>query len=101
LIVPIAEIKRGIKVRNRPGFSMLPTFLGIGSARCASTWLYIKLHSHPDIALAPKEIDFFSIDILARNLAWYQGNLTRSIRFKRVPCAGIFHRRIAGSAKSA
>src|SRR2546430_62239 len=31
-----------------------PTFLGIGSLRCGSTWLYRALKCHPDIRLSDR-----------------------------------------------
>src|SRR5437879_9455796 len=37
-----------------------PTFVGIGSLRCGSTWLYQVLKCHPDIRLSDrKEMNFF------------------------------------------
>lgn len=49
----------------------LPNFLCIGSQRCASTWLYSVLSSHPQIKMAPKETHFFSNYIKNKNLEWY------------------------------
>ena len=46
---------------RRAGSSLpcLPTFVGIGSMRCGSTWLYEVLRSHPDVRLSDaKELDF-------------------------------------------
>ena len=53
-----------------------PTFLGIGSMRCGSTWLYEVLRCHPDIRLSnPKEIGFFFSTprtMLQHDLDWYE-----------------------------
>lgn len=39
---------------------MLPTFLGIGAPKAATTWLSLCLDEHPDVYVAPvKETDFF------------------------------------------
>src|SRR5205823_14589281 len=47
--------KQGVSTQRCP-----PTFLGIGSMRCGSTWLYEVLRCHPDIQLTnPKEIGVF------------------------------------------
>src|SRR5262249_48884715 len=58
----------------------LPTFLGIGSMRCGSTWLYQVLRLHPDIQLANcKEMDFFFMrKMLKYDLDWYQNHLVPS-----------------------
>jgi hypothetical protein len=38
----------------------LPDFIGIGSQRCGTSWLYRRLGEHPDLWLPPiKEIHFF------------------------------------------
>ena len=39
----------------------LPDFIGIGSQRCGTSWLYRRLGEHPDLWLPPiKEIHFFN-----------------------------------------
>jgi hypothetical protein len=39
---------------------MLPTFLGIGAPKCATTWLYNCLDDHPEVFMSDvKETDFF------------------------------------------
>ena len=52
----------------------LPTFIGIGSMRCGSTWLYQVLRCHPDVQLAEcKELDFFFMrKMLRHDLPWYE-----------------------------
>jgi Sulfotransferase family len=56
------------------GRGHLPTFIGIGSMRCGSTWLYQVLKCHPDIQLAEcKELDFFFMRKMLRyDLRWYE-----------------------------
>jgi hypothetical protein len=40
---------------------LMPDFLGIGTARSASTWLYSRLSQHPDVYLPElKELHFFN-----------------------------------------
>ena len=52
---------------------MLPTFLGLGSARCASTWLHNNLCRHPQILMTfEKEISFFGKECLIHDLEWYE-----------------------------
>jgi hypothetical protein len=54
----------------------LPTFLGIGSLRCGSTWLYNVLKCHPDVRLSvPKEMSFFfNRPMLQHDLDWYEAH---------------------------
>lgn len=51
-----------------------PTFLGIGSMRCGSTWLYRVLKCHPDIRMSEiKEVDFFFLRrMLRHDWNWYE-----------------------------
>jgi hypothetical protein len=53
-----------------------PTFLGIGSLRCGSTWLYQVLKCHPDIKLSDRKemYFFFMADMLRHNFDWYEGH---------------------------
>ena len=53
-----------------------PTFIGIGSLRCGSTWLYQVLQCHPDVKLSDrKEMCFFFFpDMLRYNLEWYEAH---------------------------
>jgi hypothetical protein len=50
-----------------------PTFVGIGSMRSGSTWLYEVLKCHPDIQMShSKEMDFFFMpQMLQQDLDWY------------------------------
>jgi len=69
--------------------SLRPTFLGIGSMRCGSTWLYEVLKCHPDVQMSSaKEMDFFFMpQMLQYDLDWYaahfeplNGSKPKSIR---------------------
>jgi Sulfotransferase family len=53
-----------------------PTFLGIGSLRCGSTWLYQVLKSHPDIRLSDRKemYFFFNREMLQHDLDWYEAH---------------------------
>ncbi|MDY7110585.1 MAG: sulfotransferase [Planctomycetota bacterium] len=52
---------------------MLPTFLGIGSMRCGTTWLHEILARHPQIRMTDaKEPSFFDRTIIQRGLRWYE-----------------------------
>lgn len=54
----------------------LPTFLGIGSMRCGSTWLYEVLNLHQDVRMSDcKEMDFFFMpQMLQYDLRWYEAH---------------------------
>src|SRR5438046_4720334 len=54
----------------------LPTFVGIGSMRCGSTWLYEVLKCHPDIRMSDcKEMSFFFMrQMLQHDLGWYEAH---------------------------
>src|SRR5258708_7676833 len=53
-----------------------PTFLGIGSLRCGSTWLYQVLKRHPDIKLSDRKemYFFFMADMLRHDFDWYEAH---------------------------
>lgn len=58
---------------------MLPTFLGLGSARCASTWLHRILKLHPQILMTEhKEVSFFGNNCLEHGLSWYEATFQPS-----------------------
>ena len=67
-------VKNDSAINCRSVTRNLPTFLGIGSMRCGSTWLYEVLRRHPDVQLAScKEMDFFFMHkMLRHDLAWYE-----------------------------
>ena len=51
---------------------MLPTFVGLGSQRSASTWLHSVLKAHPQITMTSrKEANYFGYEIQWHNLNWY------------------------------
>lgn len=54
---------------------MLPTFLGIGAPKAATTWLFRCLEEHPDVFVANvKETEFFSWGHTIRTLDEYQAH---------------------------
>jgi len=48
-----------------------PTFLGIGSQRCATSYLNQVLEAHPRAQVAPKERNFFNHHVREEGLDWY------------------------------
>ncbi len=51
---------------------MMPTFVGVGAQKCASTWLHRILVDHPQAWVSePKELDFFSHSF-DRGYQWYE-----------------------------
>src|SRR4030095_12896925 len=67
-----------------------PTFLGIGSMRCGSTWLYQVLKCHPEIQMSEiKEVDFFFLHrMLCHDLNWYEGLFKPDTEGKLRPVRG-------------
>ena len=73
--------------------SWLPTFLGIGSLRCGTTWLDRMLRKHPQIQMPKmKELNFFDKRLIREDLGWYQdqfepanGDPPKSIRGEICP----------------
>ena len=56
----VADGVKNVGSRSSSGHRTFPTFVGIGSMRCGSTWLYQVLQCHPDIRMGNlKEVDFF------------------------------------------
>jgi hypothetical protein len=62
--------------RRHPLESLRPTFVGIGSMRCGSTWLYEVLRCHPDVQMSSaKEMDFFFMpQMLQYDIDWYSAH---------------------------
>jgi hypothetical protein len=57
---------------TRTGGLLLPTFIGLGSQKCASTWLDGVLRQHPQVQMpAKKELNYLSRHILRYDLEWY------------------------------
>lgn len=55
---------------------LLPKFIGIGAPRCGTRWLAECLSEHPQIALPPEEVYFFTTRRVihsnwSRGLGWY------------------------------
>lgn len=68
---------------------MLPTFLGIGSAKCGTTWLHRALGSHPHVFVAArKEINYFYKNILWHGLDWYEAHFIAAANEPRKPVRG-------------
>ena len=67
---------RALSRSEHPAIRWLPTFVGIGSMRCGSTWLYEVLRVHPDIRMSDcKEMDFFFMpQMLQYDLRWYEAH---------------------------
>lgn len=52
---------------------MLPTFIGIGAPKAATTWLFECLGDHPDVFMTPKkETYFFDYDRIEGRLVEYE-----------------------------
>ncbi len=58
---------QNLEIKDRKG----PTFLGIGSQRCATTYLNQVLEAYPSIQMATKERNFFNYNIRNKGLDWY------------------------------
>src|SRR6476646_6075151 len=69
-------MRQNVSGKNKCLNRCLPTFLGIGSMRCGSTWLYEVLKLHPDVRMSDcKEMDFFFMpQMLRHDLIWYQAH---------------------------
>lgn len=61
----------------------LPTFLGLGSQRCASTYLQRCLEIHPEITLIPKECRFFSSKIRTESIDSYSQLFQKAGKHKK------------------
>lgn len=54
--------------------SRKPTFINIGTGRCATSWLFEALTSHPDVMMAAvKETEYFNTHY-RRGHSWYEGH---------------------------
>lgn len=61
---------------------LLPNFIGIGAPRCGTRWLSKCLSEHPQIALPPEEVYFFTNrrvvhSFYCRGLGWYSNLFTQ------------------------
>lgn len=90
---------------------LLPTFIGLGSQRCGSTWVDSILRLHPQVFMSsPKELKYFSQHAITKDLDWYRhkfscppGYLARgeiTPMYVRLPEAGVkFVRSVVPSVK--
>ena len=64
----------------------LPTFVGVGAMKGATTWLSECLRHHPEVFMsAPKELHFFSTDHKwDRGIDWYASHFEGSDGYKAV-----------------
>ena len=61
----------------------LPTFVGIGGHKCASTWLSECMRDHPQIFVSePKELAFFS-NRYDKGLEWYSAFFKSSSKYRQ------------------
>src|SRR6266513_3649650 len=62
----------------QPYMNCRPTFVGIGSMRCGSTWLYEVLKCHPEIQMSDsKEMAFFCMpQMLELGFGWYAAHFS-------------------------
>lgn len=57
--------------------SFIPDFIGIGSGKCGSTWLYDNLVKHPQVcATNLKELNYFSDLYEAQSPEWYESQFS-------------------------
>lgn len=64
---------------------MLPTFLGIGAPKCATTWLYNCLDAHPEIFVSDvKETNFFVFDTIDGRLDEYTAHFEEAFGARAV-----------------
>jgi hypothetical protein len=84
-------------VERQSVHSFRPTFVGIGSMRCGSTWLYEVLKCHPDIQMSHcKEMDFFFMSqMLKHDLDWYAAHFKRENGSEPKPVRGEISPRYA------
>jgi hypothetical protein len=64
---------------------ILPTFLGIGAPKCATTWLYNCLDAHPEIFVSDvKETNFFVFDTIDGRLDEYTAHFEEAFGARAV-----------------
>ncbi|MEL7075415.1 MAG: sulfotransferase domain-containing protein [Cyanobacteria bacterium J06582_2] len=81
----------------------LPNFLGIGAAKCGTTWMYRLLKQHPQIYMPErKETNFFSSDDnYERGFDWYESFFPDAQAATKYNAIGEFSPRYINSIKSA
>jgi len=78
-----------LKMRQiSPPNGAAPTFLGIGSQRCASSYLSDVLGDHPQVQMAPKELNFFNYNARHHDLDWYRGHFEGSDSNEHIKARG-------------
>lgn len=56
----------------------LPTFIGIGAEKSATTWCWACLNEHPEVFMSqPKELNFFNSNF-ERGVSWYSSHFTEN-----------------------
>lgn len=56
----------------------LPTFVGVGAEKSATTWCWTCLDEHPEVFMSqPKELNFFNLNY-ERGSAWYSSHFTEN-----------------------
>lgn len=82
----------------------LPNFLGIGAAKCGTTWMHGLLQQHPKIymPLMRKEIDFFNLDDnYNRGFDWYESFFPDAQTATQYSAIGEFTPRYINTLESA
>ena len=90
MAVTLLKSKKGVGKHDNFVHRCPPTFLGIGSLRCGSTWLYQVLKCHPDIRLSDrKEMSFFFMRrMLRHDLDWYEAHFESEDGLEPKPVRG-------------
>ncbi len=71
----------------------LPNFIGIGAAKCGTTWMHNLLQQHPNIYMPQKrkEIDFFNVKSnYSRGIDWYESFFPSSQAANKYQAIGEF-----------
>lgn len=56
----------------------LPTFIGVGAEKSATTWCWACLDEHPEVFMSqPKELNYFNLNY-ERGAAWYSSHFTEN-----------------------
>jgi len=69
--------RESLALREREVDARLPSFLVLGAPKCATTWLYHCLVSHPEVYVpAEKELEFFGNYRYHQGMNWYKQYFT-------------------------
>src|SRR4029453_10490200 len=90
MAVTLLKSKKGVGKHDNFVHKCPPTFVGIGSLRCGSTWLYQVLKCHPEIRLRNrKEMNFFFMrEMLHHDLDWYEAHFEAEVGLEPRPVRG-------------